>query len=80
MVGVIDGTNGVIDTGTIMMKAARIQGIETGSTEMYNNMLRAFQLHEIHPIIDKTFAFDDTLEAFAYLKKAQHMGKISIIL
>lgn len=80
MVGVIDGTSGVIDTGTIMMKAARIQGIETGSTEMYNNMLRAFQLHEIHPVIDKTFALDDTLEAFAYLKKAQHMGKISIVL
>lgn len=78
MVGVIAGTSGIINTGTVMMKAARIQGVETGSTEMYTKMLAAFDLHKIKPVINKIFSFDETLDAFSYLKKGQHMGKVCI--
>ena len=78
MIGVLDGTKGDIDTGMIMTKAARIQGVEVGSTEMYKRMLHAMEIQKIAPIINKVFSFEQTLEAFAYLKTGNHLGKICI--
>lgn len=78
MIGVLDGTKGEIDTGMIMSKAARIQGVEVGSTEMYKRMLHTMEIHKIKPIINKVFSFAQTLEAFAYLKSGNHLGKICI--
>ncbi|TVZ57654.1 NADPH:quinone reductase-like Zn-dependent oxidoreductase [Flavobacteriaceae bacterium MAR_2010_105] len=79
MVGVIDGaTFGSINTGTIMYKAAKIQGIETGSTEMYQRMLIAMNLHKVKPVINKVFPFDKVPEALSYLKNGSHFGKVCI--
>lgn len=79
MVGVIDGTTvGSINTGAIMYKAAKIQGIETGSTEMYQRMLVAMNLHKVRPIINKIFPFDQVTEALSYLKNGSHFGKVCI--
>lgn len=78
MIGVLDGIKGVVDSGAIMRKAARIQGVETGSTEMYKKMLQAFELHRIRPVIHKIFDFKNSLDAFAHLSSGGHFGKIVI--
>jgi NADPH:quinone reductase-like Zn-dependent oxidoreductase len=78
MIGVMEGTGGEIDTGMIMSKAARIEGVEVGSTEMLKRMLHAMDVHKIIPIINKVFSFEQTPEAFAYLKTGNHLGKIGI--
>jgi NADPH:quinone reductase-like Zn-dependent oxidoreductase len=78
MIGVMDGTRGEIDTGMIMSKAARIQGVEVGSTEMLKRMLHAMDVYKIKPIINTIFPFEQTLDAFAYLKTGNHFGKICI--
>ena len=78
MIGVMDGTMGTIDTGMLMVKAAKIQGVEVGSTEMYKRMLHAMDVHKVKPIINKVFSFTETLEAFDYLKKGNHFGKICV--
>ena len=78
MVGVIAGTNGLIDTGIIMSKAARIQGVETGSTEMYERMLAAMHLHKVKPVIHTVFPFEQVPEALLFLKNGGHFGKICI--
>ncbi|MBC8767746.1 NAD(P)-dependent alcohol dehydrogenase [Arenibacter sp. BSSL-BM3] len=78
MVGVIAGIHGSIDTGMIMSKAARIQGVETGSTEMYGRMLAAMHLHRVKPIIHTVFPFEKVPEALLLLKKGDHFGKICI--
>ena len=39
---------------------------------------RFMATHRIHPVIDKTFAFDDTPAAYARLKSASHFGKLVI--
>jgi NADPH:quinone reductase-like Zn-dependent oxidoreductase len=78
MIGVMDGTTGEIDTGMIMSKAARIQGVEVGSTEMLKRMLHAMDVYKIKPIINTIFPFEQTLAAFAYLKTGNHFGKIGI--
>ena len=78
MIGVMNGIKGTIDTGMVMTKAAKIQGVEVGSTEMYKRMLHAMDVYKIKPIINKVFSFAETLDAFEYLKKGSHFGKICI--
>ncbi len=78
MIGVIDGTKGELDTGLIMTKAARIQGVETGSTAMYRAMLKAMAIHKLKPVIDKVFTFEQTIDAMSYLKEGKHFGKVCI--
>lgn len=78
MVGVIAGTQGLIDTGIIMNKAAKVQGVETGSTEMYQRMLAAMHLHRVKPIIHTVFPFEQVPQALLLLKKGGHFGKICI--
>lgn len=78
MIGVISGVFGSIETGKIMSKAAKIQGVETGSTEMYERMLQAMDVHKLKPVINKIFPFSETLDAFSFLKNGNHMGKICI--
>ncbi|MGH9810958.1 MAG: zinc-binding dehydrogenase, partial [Terriglobia bacterium] len=34
--------------------------------------------HNLSPIIDKVFAFEDLKEAMAYLKSGAHFGKVCI--
>ena len=44
----------------------------------FKSMLNAMNIHKIKPIINKVFPFEQTLEAFSYLKKGAHMGKVCI--
>ena len=32
----------------------------------------------LHPLVDRTFDFDDSIQAFEYLEKGQHVGKVVI--
>ncbi|NND32704.1 MAG: zinc-binding dehydrogenase, partial [Saprospiraceae bacterium] len=78
MIGVISGTMGTINTGMVMSKAAKIQGVETGSKEMYQRMLRSMEVHKVRPVIDKVFPFSQVLDAFSYLKVGTNLGKVCI--
>jgi NADPH:quinone reductase-like Zn-dependent oxidoreductase len=40
--------------------------------------LRAAAVNELKPVIDRTFSFDQAVEAYQYLKSAQHLGKVVI--
>jgi len=41
-------------------------------------MVRAIDLHQISPVIDRVFAFEELKEAFDYLKSGAQFGKICI--
>lgn len=41
-------------------------------------MLRVITEHEIHPVIAKTFEFEEATEAFEYLKAQSAVGKVVI--
>jgi NADPH:quinone reductase-like Zn-dependent oxidoreductase len=35
-------------------------------------------VHDIHPVIDKVFDFEDSLEAIGHFKSQAHLGKVVI--
>jgi len=45
---------------------------------MFERMNHAIAQHELRPVIDRVFAFEDAPAALYYLKSGQHIGKVCI--
>ncbi|HEY6008679.1 MAG TPA: NAD(P)-dependent alcohol dehydrogenase [Geobacteraceae bacterium] len=78
LIGVLTGATGEVNPLPAVMKGVRIQGIYVGSREMFAGMLRALELHAIHPVIDRVFPFAEAREAYHYLQSGAHFGKVVI--
>ena len=62
----------------ILMKNARVQGIFVGSRAMFENMNRAIALHQMKPVVDKAFPFEEAAKALAHMESGAHFGKIVV--
>ncbi len=62
----------------VLMNAIRVQGIFVGSREMFSAMNAAIALHQLHPVIDRTFGFDQLPEALRLMEAGGHFGKICV--
>jgi NADPH:quinone reductase-like Zn-dependent oxidoreductase len=77
-VGVLTGLAAQANPVMLIPKAASIHGIFVGSRAMFMSMLDAIVAHNIRPVIDCEFAFDDAASALAHMKSGRHFGKILI--
>ncbi len=80
VIGVLGGKTSQLLLTPILMQNLRLQGVLVGSREMFERMLRAFVLHEVRPVVDATFGFDDAPAAFAHLAAGRHFGKVCLAL
>ena len=78
LIGVLAGARAPIALTPVLMRALSIRGIFVGSRDGMEAMCRAFTAHEIAPVIDRVFPFEEAKEAFAYLRGARHFGKVCI--
>lgn len=76
LIGVLTG--GQIDPAPIMRRTVTLRGIFVGSREMFEAMNRAITQHELRPVIDKVFPFEQAREAYRHLQGASHVGKVVI--
>jgi NADPH:quinone reductase-like Zn-dependent oxidoreductase len=77
-IGVLSGAQDSLSIAPILMRQIRIFGIYVGSSEMMKSMTAAIALHDLRPVIDQTFSFDQVLAAFQHLDSGRHFGKIAI--
>ncbi|KZV70828.1 NAD-P-binding protein [Peniophora sp. CONT] len=61
-----------------IFKQAILRGIIVGSKQQFEELLQFAEFNQIHPHIDRVFAFEQAVEALQYLESAQHFGKIVI--
>jgi NADPH:quinone reductase-like Zn-dependent oxidoreductase len=78
LVGVASGAMAEIRLPSVFMRYVRIQGIVVGSREMFEDMNRFFEQHQIHPEVDRVFEFEEALEAFHYFAEGTHFGKVCL--
>ncbi len=78
LIGRLGGGKTEIDLVPIFMRDIRVQGLFVGPRESFEAMNHALEQHQIKPVIDRVFDFNDAPEAFKYLESAQHMGKIVV--
>jgi len=77
LIGVLGGA-GDVNFVPILMKNVQVQGIYVGSHAMFEAMNRAITLHQLRPIVDRVFEFDQAIEALKYLESGAHFGKVVI--
>jgi len=78
LVGVLTGFDGQVNPLPILRKSLAVKGIYVGSGDMQQQFHAALEQNTIHPVIDRTFNFDQVKEAYQYLQSGQHFGKIVI--
>jgi NADPH:quinone reductase-like Zn-dependent oxidoreductase len=72
--------HGGADPGTAPLVARNIRAtrVYVGSRVMFEDLLRALELRQVRPVIDRTFAFDEAAAAYQYLESQAHFGKVVI--
>jgi NADPH:quinone reductase-like Zn-dependent oxidoreductase len=78
VIGVMTRPEGDLSPYPLMAKGAMVRGIFVGNREHFDGLMKAVAVTKLAPVIDKTFDFDASAEAYKYLKSAQHFGKVVI--
>jgi len=78
MIGVLSGVNMGVSLGLIVTRKVRLQGITVGHRDSFEAMTRGLEQHQLKPVIDRVFSFEELKEAMAYLQEGKHFGKICI--
>ncbi len=78
LIGVLSGRGEEVDPLPILFKSLTVQGIYVGSREIFEAMNQTIAQHQIKPIVDKVFGFNEAQEAYRYLQSGSHFGKVVI--
>jgi NADPH:quinone reductase-like Zn-dependent oxidoreductase len=79
MIGVLSGGAAELNLGRVVTRNVRLQGVTLGSRDMFEDMVRAIDLHGIKPPIDeKRYSFEEVAMAIAAIAEGRHFGKIGI--
>jgi len=78
IIGGLSGFAQELPVGPLLMKHAQVSGIYVGSRSDFESMNAFIDEHEIRPVIDRVFDFEDAPDAFEYMANGDFMGKIVI--
>lgn len=77
-IGVLTGFDAAPHITPMQFKNASINGICVGSAAHYARLNDFISKHQIHPLIDHTYAYEQVNEAYDALVSAKHFGKLVI--
>ncbi|MBW2462081.1 MAG: NAD(P)-dependent alcohol dehydrogenase [Deltaproteobacteria bacterium] len=78
LIGILSGGASKILLTPILMQNIRVQGIVVGHRAGFLAMCRAFDEHQVRPVVDRTFPFEAAPDAFRHLLSQKHFGKVVI--
>ncbi len=78
LLGALKGLTGEVNTGLILMKRLHIAGVMVDSRAAFEDMTRFILKHDIQPVIDQNFAFQDLPAALRCMEAGRHFGKIVV--
>jgi NADPH:quinone reductase-like Zn-dependent oxidoreductase len=78
VIGNLTGAATELNLVRVLMNAVRLQGILVGSRESLESLCRAVEAHELRPVVDRSFPFEDAPAALEHLSSAAHFGKITV--
>jgi len=76
-IGFLEDKQLAFSAPSLMMKQGRLWGVTVGHRRAFERMLTAFEQYGIHPLIDRTYSFAETPDAFTHLKRGA-FGKIVV--
>jgi NADPH:quinone reductase-like Zn-dependent oxidoreductase len=78
LIGVLGGTATEFPLTAILMRRVKVEGVLVGSRASFEAMNRAVSLHQLRPVIDRTFPLAEARAAFEHMAAGRHFGKICI--
>jgi NADPH:quinone reductase-like Zn-dependent oxidoreductase len=78
VIGGLSGWSSETEFMPLVGGAKRLVGIFVGSRKMFEDLNRVVSAAKIHPVVDRTFNFDQAREAYEYLASGTHFGKVTI--
>jgi NADPH:quinone reductase-like Zn-dependent oxidoreductase len=78
LIGVLSGVDGQVNPLPLVAKAVRLQGVYVGSRSMFEAMNQFIAQHDLKPVIDTRFGFEQAPDAYAHQAGGGHMGKVVI--
>ena len=65
-----------LQPGNIYNKQLLIMGTVMGTSKEFAGVIRFYEEHQLHPIIDKEFELEKIEEAYRYMDEGQQFGKV----
>jgi NADPH:quinone reductase-like Zn-dependent oxidoreductase len=78
MIGILSGSAMATSLGLIITRQVRLQGVTVGHRDAFEAMLRAIDQHQLKPVVDRVFAFEELKEAMAHLQSGAQFGKVCL--
>jgi NADPH:quinone reductase-like Zn-dependent oxidoreductase len=78
LIGTLSGFPEEIRLGPVFGNVAHLSALYVGSRSDFEAMNQFIAEHEITPIIDRVYDFDDARDAFEFMESGDYMGKIVI--
>lgn len=78
IIGGVSGFGGELEPFALIGGAKRLAGIFVGSRSMFEDLNRFLEVAAIRPVVDRVFPFEQAREAYSYLERAGHFGKVVI--
>lgn len=79
IIGFLGGAQGFPPIVECLTNICTVRGVYVGSRALMQDMVRAVEANDIHPVVDKkVFDFEKSREAYEYQWSQQHFGKVVI--
>lgn len=78
LIGVLAGFAGPVQTGLLMVKNLRVQGLTVGSRQQQLDMIAGIEANGIRPVISDHFPLEQLADAFRHQAANKHFGKIIV--
>lgn len=78
LIGVLAGFAGPVQTGLLMAKNLKVQGLTVGSRAQQLDMIAAIEANGIRPIVSDRFPLAGLADAFRHQIANRHFGKIVV--
>jgi NADPH:quinone reductase-like Zn-dependent oxidoreductase len=78
LIGVLAGFAGPVQTGLLMAKNLRVQGLTVGSRQQQLDMIAGIEANGIRPVISDHFPLEKLGDAFRHQAANGHFGKIVV--
>lgn len=78
LIGGLTGFGGSIPVGMLFDRDASATGYHVGSRADFERMNRFMAGHDLRPIVDRVFDFEDAEDAFDFFENGDYMGKVVI--
>lgn len=76
VIGVLSGITSQLPLAQALSRQVRLQALLVGSRRQQQDFVRAIEVTQLRPVIDRHFPLDEIVAAFQYQASGQHFGKI----